>query len=102
MLNGIIEMLALFAVNTISYFGYTGIFVLMILESTLVPIPSELVMPFAGYIAFQGKMNFLIVVLVGGIAGVIGSLVSYYIGYYGGNAFITRFGKYVLLHPDDF
>ncbi len=101
MLNSILEMLVSFAVNTISFFGYVGVFVLMMLESTLFPIPSELVMPFAGYLAFQGKMQFWLVVLIGGIAGVVGSLVSYYIGYYGGNAFIKNFGRYFLIHEED-
>lgn len=97
----ILEFIAMLAINTISFFGYFGIFMLMLLESTTVPIPSELVMPFAGYLAHEGKFNFWIVVLVGGWGGIAGSLLSYYMGKIGGRPFIMKFGKFLLIEESD-
>lgn len=77
--------------------GYAGIIFFMFLESTMVPIPSEIIMPFAGYLAAQRKMNFLLVVLTSGIGSLLGSIFSYYLGYYGGRHFIKNIGKYVFL-----
>lgn len=77
--------------------GYPGIFILMFFESTMVPIPSEIVLPFAGYLAAQGEFSFLMVVIVSGFAGLCGSLASYALGYYGGLPLIRRWGHYVLL-----
>lgn len=77
--------------------GYPGIFILMFFESTMLPIPSEIVLPFAGYLAAQGHFSFWLVVIVSGVAGLCGSLASYAIGYYGGIPLIKRWGKYALL-----
>ncbi len=77
--------------------GYPGLFILMFFESTMLPIPSEIVVPFAGYLAAQGHFSFWLVVLVSGIAGLCGSLASYALGYYGGIPLIKRWGHYVLL-----
>ncbi len=65
--------------------GYVGIFVLMTLESTSLPIPSEVILPFAGYLVFQGLLNFWLVIIVSTVAGILGSLVDYYIGLKGTN-----------------
>src|SRR5437870_3207425 len=87
--------------NLVGEAGYGAIFILMLLESAFIPIPSEITMPFAGFLASQGKLNFWMVVLVGGIANLCGSLIVYYIGFYGkekANAWAKRYGKYVLLN----
>lgn len=68
---------------TVSSLGYVGIFGLMFLESTSLPIPSEVILPFAGYLVFLGQLNFWLIILVATIAGVAGSLIDYYIGFKG-------------------
>ncbi|MBI1971823.1 MAG: DedA family protein [Candidatus Aenigmarchaeota archaeon] len=77
--------------------GYLGIFVLMTLESMVAPVPSELVMPFAGFLVADGKMDLLAVIIVSSAASLTGSLISYFIAYYGKRGMIHRFGKLFLL-----
>lgn len=77
--------------------GYGGVFFLMALESAAVPIPSEITMPFSGFLAGRGVLNFWIVVFVGTLGNVIGSLALYWIGEYGGRAFISRWGRFFFL-----
>lgn len=92
-LNNLIE----FIISTISSSGYIGIFLLMIAESALIPIPSEVIMPFSGYLVSSGKFNVVFVIISGSIGNLIGSLVAYYIGLRLGREFILKYGKYVLL-----
>ena len=92
-LNNLIE----FIISTISGSGYIGIFLLMIAESALIPIPSEVVMPFSGYLVSTGKFNVVYVIIAGSIGNLVGSLVAYYVGFKLGREFILRYGKYVLL-----
>ena len=80
--------------------GYAGLMILMFLESTMMPIPSEVVMPFAGYLIAQGNMSFFWVVAATGIASLLGSLFSYGLGYYGGIPLIKKVGHYVLLDEE--
>lgn len=89
------------AIIVISAIGYPGILVLMALESMIFPIPSELVMPFAGFLAGEGEMNFWLVILFSSLGSLIGSLISYYMGSFGGRRFVNRFGKYFLLDEAD-
>ncbi len=93
--------LAEFAVNTIEFLGYPGIVILMALESMIFPIPSELVMPFAGFLAGQGRFQVVGVVVASSIGSGIGSLLSYYMGKYGGNKVVLHWGKYLLLDEVD-
>ena len=79
--------------------GYLGIFLLMALESSVVPIPSEIVMPPAAYWAAQGRMDFWLVVLTGTAGSLFGSLVSYAVSRAAGAPLVTRYGKFVLLPP---
>lgn len=81
--------------------GYAGIAFLMALESTMVPLPSELVMPFAGFLAAEGRLNMWLVILFSGAGSLAGSLVSYYIGKFGGIPLVRKLGKYVLLDEED-
>jgi membrane protein DedA with SNARE-associated domain len=81
--------------------GYPGLLVLIILESTLVPVPSELVMPFAGYQASQGHFALPLVLVVNTVGAAIGSSISYLIGLYAGRPFLDRYGKYFLLRKHD-
>lgn len=85
----------------ISVAGYAGVFFLMVLESMVVPVPSEAVMPFAGVLWFLGKMSFAQIVIFSTLGSITGSLISYYAGLYGGRPLIRKYGKYVLLNEHD-
>lgn len=77
--------------------GYPGIVVLMALESSLLPVPSEIVMPFAGYLASQGRFHLVLAALAGAAGCNIGSTIIYYIGVIGGRALVDRHGHYIFL-----
>ena len=101
MLVEIIDFLILFIMGLILKIGYIGIFILMALESMVTPVASELVMPFAGFLVYEGKLNMILVIVAGTLGCVFGSLISYYIGYYGGIPLVLKFGKYLLLNKHD-
>ena len=90
-----------FALSTISTFGYYGIFFLMMLESMVLPVPSELVMPFAGFLIEKGSFTFLFVILASTLGSITGSLIFYYIGKTGGHHLVEKYGKYVLINHED-
>ncbi|MDP8011419.1 MAG: DedA family protein [Thermoplasmata archaeon] len=69
----------------------------MTLESTMLPIPSEIVIPFSAYLAFKGILNIYLVIIISSLGGLAGSLIAYYIGYFGGRAFILKYGKYLFI-----
>lgn len=79
--------------------GYLGVFLLMALESSIVPVPSEIVMPPAAYLAAQGQMSMGGVIVAGTLGSYFGSTVSYWASKWLGLPFVRRFGKYVLLKP---
>lgn len=89
-------------VNLIVDWGYPGIFVLMTLESTFVPVPSELVMPPAGYAAALGHMNLFVAVLMGTLGSMAGASINYGLAVWLGRPFLLKFGKYVLCPPHKF
>ena len=91
----VVESLAGLFVNVIQQTGYAGIFVLMTLESMIVPVPSELVMPFAGYVAAQGTLNFLYVNLAALLGSLAGSMISYYAGKTLGRDVVAHHGKWL-------
>ena len=82
--------------------GYIGLFFLIAGESALLPIPSEIILPFAGYLIFSGNMTFWLAVLVAILGQIFGSAVSYAIGYYGGRPLVLKYGKYFLLSHKHF
>lgn len=94
----IAELLSDSVTQFISSIGYAGIFFLMALESAAIPVPSELIMTFSGYLAYQGIFSFTAVVIIGAIGCTAGSIVSYWVGLKGGRLFIDKYGKYVLLN----
>jgi len=98
---GITEWIAENAVLFITATSYPGIFLLMVLESMVFPVPSEAVMPFAGFGVFDGKFTFSGVIIASTLGSIVGSLASYAMGFYGGKPFIKRFGKYLLLDTHD-
>ncbi len=84
--------------NWISDFGYAGIVFLMALESACMPVPSEIVMPFAGYlVSSEGEMSLLGVTVAGSVGCTLGSIAAYVAGYYAGRPLILRYGKYFLI-----
>lgn len=98
---GITEAIVSFATTFILKTSYVGIGALMTLESMVVPLPSEAVMPFAGFLWFEHKLSFWWIVLAATLGSIIGSLISYYIGAYGGRPLVRKFGRYVLLNEHD-
>ncbi|MBI2550318.1 DedA family protein [Candidatus Woesearchaeota archaeon] len=81
--------------------GYFGIFILMVLESMVAPVPSELVMPFAGFLVADGKLNLWLVIVISSLASITGSLLSYAIAYFGEKELIHRFGRFVFLDKEE-
>lgn len=101
MIARIIEILSGFIVATISALGYFGVVLLMAIESACIPLPSEIIMPFAGYLVSTGQMNFWAVGFAGAFGCVIGSMVAYWAGMYGGRPLAEKYGRYVLLSRHD-
>lgn len=93
----ILEFVSAVTMGWITLFGYFGIFVAMALESACLPVPSEIVMPFGGYFAFLGRLDFWLVTLAGTLGCLAGSLVAYYVGLKGGRPLLRKYGKYVLI-----
>jgi len=89
-------------ITTIGSMGYTGIFLLMALESSLVPIPSEIIMPPAGYLVQQGKMNMTLVILSGTLGSLFGAYLNYFAAHYLGRPFLLKYGHYVLITEEHF
>ena len=98
---GITQWIANTAVAFISATSYPGIFLLIVLESMVFPVPSEAVMPFAGFLIVDGQFTFTGVIIASTLGSIVGSLVSYAMGFYGGKPFIKRFGKFLLLDVHD-
>jgi membrane protein DedA with SNARE-associated domain len=97
----VLEQFATFVQDIVQRLGYPGLFVLIMLESTLIPIPSELVMPFAGYLAAKGDFSLPIVIAINSVAALTGSGISYWIGKAGGKPLLLRYGKYALIRAKD-
>jgi membrane protein DedA with SNARE-associated domain len=98
---GITESIAAIATHVIQSLGYVGIFILMVMESMVLPVPSEAVMPFAGFLVADASLSAAWVVLAATLGSIAGSMASYAIGLYGGRPFLNRFGKYLLLNKED-
>lgn len=92
-----VEQLSLWLVATIGKLGYVGLVLLMAMESSVLPVPSELVMPPAGYLAFQGRMNIWLALACGIIGSVIGAYANYWVASHVGRWVFVRYGRFVLL-----
>ncbi|HKP13747.1 MAG TPA: DedA family protein [Blastocatellia bacterium] len=101
MIARIIEILSGFIVATISALGYAGVVLLMAIESACIPLPSEIIMPFSGYLVYTGRFNLWGVGVAGAVGCVLGSVVAYYIGMYGGRPLIEKYGRYILVSRHD-
>ncbi len=97
----IVETISTFIITTIEQFGYAGVFAAMLLESAGVPLPSEVIMPFAGFVAWEGKLALLGVALAGTLGCLAGALVLYGIGLYGGRPLLDRYGKYIFVRKSE-
>jgi len=101
-----LEQLSGIIIQLIQSTGYFGVFILMALESALIPIPSEVTMPFAGFLVQQGKLNLYAVILVGAFANLSGSLLAYALGYYLEETIILKlidkYGKFILVSRKEY
>jgi membrane protein DedA with SNARE-associated domain len=101
MIGNIIGVLAEFIIHGISALGYWGIGLMMAIESACIPLPSEIIMPFAGYLTTGGRFTLWGVTLAGSIGCVFGSVLAYWVGYWGGRSFVEKYGKYILITGHD-
>jgi len=97
LIESLIARLGLFVISVISGLGYFGVMALMAIESACIPLPSEVIMPFSGYLVYTGQFNLWMVALVGALGCNVGSAVAYEIGYYGGRPLVQRYGSYIWL-----
>lgn len=101
MITKLLNALAAFVIWVISSSGYAGIVLLMAIESACIPLPSEIIMPFSGYLVYTGRFSLLLVATFGAIGCNVGSVLAYEVGAYGGRPLIEKYGKYILLNQHD-
>jgi membrane protein DedA with SNARE-associated domain len=101
MIAHIIEILGAWITSVISAAGYGGVMLLMAIESACIPLPSEIIMPFSGYLVYTGRFSLLAVATWGAIGCNLGSVVAYEVGYYGGRPLAMRYGRYVFVTQHD-
>jgi membrane protein DedA with SNARE-associated domain len=101
MVTSFIELLGRFIIAVISGSGYAGIVLLMAIESACIPLPSEVIMPFSGFLVSTGRFNLWVVAVAGALGCNLGSLVAYYIGAWGGRPLVERYGRYALVSRHD-
>jgi membrane protein DedA with SNARE-associated domain len=97
----ITAFIADYATKLIDASGYPGVFVLMTMESMVLPVPSEAVMPFAGFLVATHRFTMAGIIIASTLGSIAGSLLSYAIGRYGGTPFVNRWGRYLLLNRND-
>jgi membrane protein DedA with SNARE-associated domain len=88
-------------IAVIAAMGYGGIVGLMAIESTCIPLPSEIIMPFSGYLVASGRFSLNLVAIAGAVGCLMGSVVAYYVGASGGRRILERYGRYFLIAPHD-
>ncbi|MBF4475659.1 MAG: DedA family protein [Methanobacterium formicicum] len=93
----IVEYVSNLAIYLIENLGYWGIFIGMTLESACIPIPSEVIMPFAGFVVYEGKMSLIGITVIGALGNLFGSLIAYFVGLKGGRPVLEKYGKYILI-----
>jgi membrane protein DedA with SNARE-associated domain len=101
MFHAIIAALASFIIAVISWGGYTGIVILMAIESACIPLPSEIIMPFSGYLVSTGRFDLYLAATAGAIGCNVGSIFAYELGKRGGRAVVDRWGRYFLMSHSD-
>lgn len=100
-MNGKLTLLTVWVTGTIAGLGLPGVLLLMAIESACVPVPSELIMPFAGYLVSRGAFSLPAAAMAGALGCVLGSMLAYGAGAWGGRAFFERYGRYVLVRRRD-
>ncbi len=93
----ILDYVSQIAIDLIEYLGYWGVFFGMLVESACIPLPSEVIMPFAGFAVSEGKMTLLGITIAGVLGNLVGSWIAYFVGLKGGRPFLEKYGKYVLI-----
>src|SRR6202046_2248272 len=101
MLDQIISAVASFIVEVISAGGYLGVVLLMAIESACIPLPSEVIMPFSGYLVSTGRFSLQAVAIAGAVGCLLGSYVAYFVGATGGRQALEKYGRYVLISPHE-
>lgn len=101
MLEKLLAVVATWIIGVIASMGYGGIVLLMAIESACIPLPSEIIMPFAGFLVSKGELTLWGIALAGAVGCVVGSIPAYYIGMFGGRPLAEKFGKYVLISNKD-
>ncbi len=97
----ITKIISDFATHFLGVAGYTGAGILMALESMIAPVPSEAVMPFVGFKVADGEWSLPFAIFATSLGSIVGSLISYFLGYYGGKPVVLKVGKYLLLDQHD-
>jgi membrane protein DedA with SNARE-associated domain len=99
--DSMLEHLFTTVVQTLGHFGYWGIALGMALESACIPLPSEIVLPFGGFLASMGRITLTQAIIAGQVGGLFGSIVAYAVGRYGGRSLVERYGKYILIRQHE-
>ncbi len=98
--SDLIKTIASYIVTIIQGMGYTGIFIAMIIESACIPLSSEVILLFSGFMVKEGVFQFWYVVAAGVMGNIIGSIITYLVGSNGGRTFLIRYGKYFLFNKN--
>ncbi|MGZ6194982.1 MAG: DedA family protein [Candidatus Binataceae bacterium] len=101
MIDRLMTAVSAFIVATISTMGYGGIVLLMAIESACVPLPSEIMMPFSGYLVSTGRFSLNLVAIAGAVGCLLGSYVAYFAGANGGRRLLLKYGRYILIAPHE-
>ena len=97
-MEAILTHLGQFVVNMISSLGYAGVFFAMAIESACIPLPSEIILPFTGYMVFSGHFEFWQATIAATLGNLFGGLIAYYVGVWGGRPFLQRYGRYLFIN----
>jgi membrane protein DedA with SNARE-associated domain len=101
MISQILSVITNFIIHIISMLGYPGVGLLMAIQTIAIPMPSEVIIPFAGSLAAVGRFTLFGIALTGGIGSSIGASVAYFIGYKGGRPLVEKYGRYILISRRD-
>jgi membrane protein DedA with SNARE-associated domain len=101
LLDSILAPVAAWVAATLGHTGHLGVVGLMAIESACIPLPSEIILPFSGYLVSRGVFNLHLAALAGAFGNLLGSWLAYALGYYGGRPFLERYGRYLLMKPHD-
>ncbi|HYV33838.1 MAG TPA: DedA family protein [Candidatus Limnocylindria bacterium] len=100
-MSHILSLITNFIIHIISSLGYSGVALLMAIESACIPLPSEIIAPFSGYLVFTGQFSLFWVAVAGGVGSMIGSWVTYEIGKHHGRPLVEKYGKWILISHED-